>query len=155
EMAEHPFILEFQLRSSDQQQITSHRWLRDHRKLTLLLNVLLSGRMSVQPRDSEHFWAAVSFGSDNPDVRWVQRFYHCNYGEAVTNDFSPPSPRLLPVVDPADYHSRVDQIGSGLHIPGDLDELICLYRALAFPDREKFDRVTYWMDIASGIWGTS
>jgi hypothetical protein len=33
--------------------------MREHRNLTLLLNVLLAGRTSLQPRRSDHFWASV------------------------------------------------------------------------------------------------
>jgi hypothetical protein len=40
EMAEHPFILEFPVKASDQWPITNYRRLRDHRRLTLLLNIL-------------------------------------------------------------------------------------------------------------------
>jgi hypothetical protein len=59
EGAEHPFILEFPMQGSDLWRITNHRWQREHRRLTLLLNVLLAGRTSLQPRRSEHFWASV------------------------------------------------------------------------------------------------
>ena len=33
--------------------------MREHRRLTLLLNVLLTARVSFEPRRSEHFWAHV------------------------------------------------------------------------------------------------
>jgi hypothetical protein len=49
EMADHPFILEFPIKESDFWPITNHRRLREHRNLTLLLNVLLAGRTSLQP----------------------------------------------------------------------------------------------------------
>src|SRR6266404_2932414 len=39
EMADHPFILEFPLQGSDIGSLRNHRRLRDHRHLTLLLNV--------------------------------------------------------------------------------------------------------------------
>ncbi|HEY3242364.1 MAG TPA: hypothetical protein VGM03_03350, partial [Phycisphaerae bacterium] len=50
EMAEHPFILEFPIKPSDQSSIVNYRRTRHHRRLTLLLNVLLAGRSSVQAR---------------------------------------------------------------------------------------------------------
>jgi hypothetical protein len=57
--AEHPLILEFPIIGCELWPITNHRRLLEHRKLTLLLNVLLAGRTSLQPRRSEHFWACV------------------------------------------------------------------------------------------------
>ena len=59
EHAEHPFILEFLIKASDVPRITEHRLMREHRKLTLLLNVLLAGGLLVQPRRTDHFWAVL------------------------------------------------------------------------------------------------
>jgi hypothetical protein len=53
EMAEHPFILEFPIigaPNDDLWPITNHRRIREHRRLTLLLNVLLTARVSFEPR---------------------------------------------------------------------------------------------------------
>jgi hypothetical protein len=58
-MAEHPFILEFPVKVSSQWPIANHRRLRNHRFLTLLLNILLAGRTCVQPRRYRHLWATV------------------------------------------------------------------------------------------------
>jgi hypothetical protein len=58
-MAEHPFILEFPVKASDFWPLTNYRRMRDHRELTLLLNVLLAGNTSYQPPRSEHFWALI------------------------------------------------------------------------------------------------
>jgi hypothetical protein len=59
EMAEHPFILEFPVTVSDVWPITNYRRVRDHRRFTLLQNILLAGRTSVQPRRPRHFWATA------------------------------------------------------------------------------------------------
>jgi hypothetical protein len=47
--AHDPFILEFPIKGSDLLFITNHRRIREHRKLTLLLNALLAARMSCLP----------------------------------------------------------------------------------------------------------
>lgn len=65
EGAEHPFILEFPISESGFWPVTNHRRLREHRKLTLLFNVLLAGRTSLQPRRSRHFWASVHHEGDS------------------------------------------------------------------------------------------
>lgn len=47
EMADHPFILEFSIQESDFWPITNYRRIREHRDLTLLLNLLLVGHTSL------------------------------------------------------------------------------------------------------------
>jgi hypothetical protein len=59
EKADHPFILEFPIRASDFWPLTNYRRIREHRNLTLLLNLLLAGRTSLQPLQPEAFWACV------------------------------------------------------------------------------------------------
>src|SRR5215472_10043955 len=54
----NPFILEFPIQGSDLWFITNHRRIREHRRLTLLLNLLLAGSASLPPSQSaESFWA--------------------------------------------------------------------------------------------------
>src|SRR5881296_2521439 len=64
EMAEHPFILEVPIQASDFWPVTNHRRMREHRKLTLVLSVLLAGRTSLQLLRHDHFWASVPRDDD-------------------------------------------------------------------------------------------
>jgi hypothetical protein len=57
--AENPFILEFPIKGSDLWFITNHRRIREHRRLTQLLNVLLVGRTSCLSQRPRHFWAHI------------------------------------------------------------------------------------------------
>ena len=96
EMAEHPFILEFPVKASDLWPLTNYRRMREHRNLTFLLNVLLAGHMSFQPRRSQHIWAVIHplTGTD-PEIRWVQQFYFGPLGEVVIDEPSPVSSELI------------------------------------------------------------
>lgn len=157
EIAEHPFILEFPLREvSGLWPVTNHRRMSEHRKLTLLLNVLLAGRTSLQPRRSDHFWAAIpdSDGQHN-EIRWLRQFFFAKLGEAMTDKLSPPAAAPLEEVDPEDYYRDVGHDGYGLRVPADLDESLCLYAGLSSGDRRRFDRATFWMDVASRQWTIS
>lgn len=154
EMAAHPFILEFPIKASDFWPVTNHRRLRRHRQLTLLLNVLLVGRTSLQPRRSEYSWAAVPCNGQT-EFKWVQQFFFAKLGEVVIDDVSPPSKIQLEQVKPEEYYTKVGHDGKGLRVPSDLDNSICLYLQLSENNRAKFDRATYWMDIASRQWNTS
>jgi hypothetical protein len=42
-----------------------------------------------------------------------------------------------------------------LRVRSDLDQSICCYTALSGPNRAKFDRATFWFDMASRQWNTS
>lgn len=155
EMADHPFILEFPIKWSDFWPISNHRRLREHRNLTLLLNVLLVGRTSLQPRRSEHFWASVSWDNNRPEIKWVQQFFFAKLGEAVSDELSPPASEQLEEVEPEEYYTKVGHDGKGLRVPTDLDQSICCYTALSAGNLAKLDRATFWMDMASRQWNIS
>jgi hypothetical protein len=42
-----------------------------------------------------------------------------------------------------------------LRVPADLDQSLCSYAALSAGNRAKFDRATFWMDMASRQWNIS
>jgi hypothetical protein len=154
EIAEHPFILEFPLKVSDLWQITNHRRIREHRKLTLLLNILLAGRTSLQPRRFDHFWASVPKDDGGQEIKWVQQFFFAKLGEAVQDRLSMPAVEPVEAINPQGYAS-VGHDGKGLRVPIDLDESICRYMRLTLENREKFDRAAFWMDMASRQWNIS
>jgi hypothetical protein len=143
-MAEHPFILEFPIQEASIWPITNHRRMREHRNLTLLLNVLLAGRTSLLPRRQGHLWAHIPGADGQSDFKWVQHFYFATLGEAVIGDLSEPTHKLLAEVEPQEYYSSVGHDGKGLRVPADLDQSICLYRQLTPTNRARFDRATFW-----------
>ena len=59
EHADHPFILEFPVKATELRPLLQYRLAREHRRLTLLLNILLAGGTSLQVRRPRHLWAAV------------------------------------------------------------------------------------------------
>jgi hypothetical protein len=154
ELAEHPFILEFPLRETKLWPLTNHRRMREHRDLTLLLNVLLAGRTNLQPRRAPHCWG-TSFGGGGK-TQWVQNSYFGKLDQPVQDTLSSPEGPPLPEIDAAQYFTAVRGIdGQGLRLPGDLDDSICCYQALLPTRREDFNRATYWLDMASRQWHVS
>lgn len=153
EIADHPFILEFPIQATDFWQMTNHRRMREHRKLSLVLNILLRARISVQARRHQHFWAI--FRHNPIDIRWVQEFFFAQLGEPVLDNLSAPASEKLEEVDPDSYFDMLGHDMEGLRIPADLDESICRYMELAPVSRRKFDRSAYWMDMASHQWDIS
>ena len=155
EMADHPFILEFPIKASGFWPVTNHRRMREHRNLTLLLDVLLAGRTSLQPRRSEHFWASVPRDDGRHEIKWVGRFFFAKLGDGVIDELSPPADDQLEEVEPEEYYKKVGHDGKGLRVPADLDQSICLYLQLSQTNRAKFDRATFWMGMASSQWNIS
>ena len=155
EMADHPFILEFPIKETDCWPVTNHRRMRGHRNLTLLLNVLLAGHTSFQSNRSAHFWANVPCDDGRHESKWLQKFFFARLEEIVLDDLSPPAEELIEEVEPEEYYTKVGHDGKGLRVPADLDQSICCYMALPEENRAKFDRATFWMEMASRQWDTS
>jgi hypothetical protein len=155
-MAEHPFILEFPVKASDLWPLTNHRRLREHRDLTLLLNVLLAGRVTFQPHRAQHFWAMINpLAGTNPEIRWVQQFYFGPLPEIVTDELSPPAAESIQEIDPNQYYGQIGHDGKGLRVPTDLDDLICRYQQLSGSNRPKFNRAAFWMYQSARVWTLS
>jgi hypothetical protein len=156
EIAEHPFILEFPVKASDLWPLTNYRCIREHRDLTFLLNVLLAGHASFQPRRSPHFWAAIHpFDGNDPDIRWVQQFYFAPLGEVVIDELSPVSSELIEEIEPNEYFGKIGHDGKGLRVPTDLDDLICRYQQLSGANRSKLNRAMFWMYQSARVWTLS
>jgi hypothetical protein len=137
EIAEHPFILEFPVIKSDFWPLTNHRRMRTHRNLTLLLNVLLAGGTSLQPRRPRHFWANIPHKGDQLDIKWVQEFLFAKVGDVIIDELSPPTGQPLEEMESERYYAETGYDGKGLRVPSDLDQLICLYLQLAGANRSK------------------
>src|SRR5258708_10679375 len=120
--------------------------MREHRDVTLLLNVLVNGRTSVQPLRSEHVWADVSGNGGPTDIKWVrQNFWAKLPGnqEAVVDELSPPATKQIDQLEPAEYYAQMGDDGTGLRLPTDLDEAICLYQQLPPSKRPDFNHAAF------------
>ncbi|HEX4613547.1 MAG TPA: hypothetical protein VH092_35525 [Urbifossiella sp.] len=155
--SDHPFILEFPIRDTDCWPITNHRRIREHLRLTLMLNTVLAGRMSVQnARQPSHSWGCFRRDDGELEVRWVQNTYFGQLGQCVLDVPSPLWGGLLEVIPAERYFEEVRGIdGLGLRVPSDLDESICRYQQLPAIRREEFDRAAYWLDMGSRQWAIS
>jgi hypothetical protein len=158
EMAQHPFILEFPVMETRRWPLTNYRRIRDHRHLTLLLNVLLRGRISLMSDRSAHFWAIIPVegAPGEHKTQWVQRYFFGPLEPCVRDELSPPAEKSIRVIEAAQYRSGIFGVdGEGLRLPSDLDDSICAYQALSPANRAKFNRAAFWLDIASAVWETS
>jgi hypothetical protein len=121
----NPFILEFPIKGSNLPAITDHRRIREHGKLTLLLNVLLAGTTSAPLQRAGHFWAHIPRDDGGPpDIRWVQEWYYAPLDHIVLDEPSAPAAERLEEVEPEKYYTNVGNDLRGLRVPADLDESI-------------------------------
>ena len=152
EIAQHPFILEFPIKESVSWPLTNFRRIREHRKLTLLLNILLNGQTGFLSTRSNHFWAVSPDKLGVSESQWVQEFYTGKNDNPVNDELTSQSGDQLQEIAPEDYYAQVGLDGKGLRIPTDLDESIMLYFQLSPENRFKFDTSTYWVYNAYKQW---
>jgi RHS repeat-associated protein len=89
------------------------------------------------------------------EPKWVQEFFWAKFGEAVVNELSPPASERLEIIDPTAYYQPRGIDGKGMSVPADLDDSICCYLGLPHPQRGKFDRACFWLDMAYRQWTDS
>ena len=157
ECADHPFILEFPIRDAGYWPITNDRRMREHRRLTLMLNIVLAGRMSIQNvQRPVHSWGAFHREDGGFEVRWVQNTYFGPLGDCVSLTPSPLSQDRIEVVPADRYFGGIwGKDGPVLRVPSDLDESIYRYQNLPTLRRQEFDRAAYWFAMASRQWTVS
>jgi hypothetical protein len=153
EGGENPFILEFSIRESRLWDLKNYRRRREHRKLTLVLNLLLAGTISRLPARSRHFWTNVG-GDAGPKMKWVQEWYYADFGNIFLDELSPQIEAKLEVIVAEKYYG-IGLDGRGMRVPSDLDDSIYRYQHLPPDLQSKFDRAAYWMSMASRQWTDS
>ena len=92
--AQHPFMLEFPINDGGLLFITYHRRRREHRKFTMLLNLLLVGRISSLLPRPQSFWASLPPEDAQPfpeNFKWVTEGYDGPLDDIVLDKHSPPA----------------------------------------------------------------
>jgi len=155
-----PFILEFPIRDAGvwpatNYPITNQRRIREHQKLTRLLNLLLEGTTRFLGERRRNFWANVNPGGEWK-LEWVQEWYFADFGQIVIEELSTPVGEKLEEIESEKYYKEATGLdGRGLRVPDDLDDSICRYQSLRAPLQAKFDRAAYWLSMASRQWEDS
>ena len=155
EMGAHPFILEVPLYSDTSFQVMNWRRVREHRRLTRLLNVLLKGEITCETVQHEHVWA-LEPDLATPRSSWRQHSYAgADFSPVIADALAMPTGERAEVVSADEYFAQLGFVGGPLRVPSDLDDSICRYQALRPECRERFNRALFWLDIASRHWVSS
>ncbi|MDB6158090.1 MAG: hypothetical protein JWO04_1796 [Gammaproteobacteria bacterium] len=102
-MGDHPFVLEFPTHSDSAWGVMVKRRLHEHRKLTLLLNVLLTGGIIFEPRQLAHAWACTGMENGQFRSEWLQLSYFADIGQIVTGGISEAAGDPVETVSPDEY----------------------------------------------------
>jgi hypothetical protein len=152
--AQNPFILEFPIIESEFWPATNYRRRRTHRRLTLLLNLLLAGRIQLQPRQREPVWV-LDMTTDPTGNAFMQAGYLSHLDAIVLGAPSPAVSPSIQEVEPTEYYTWKGNVGGPLRVPSILDETLAGYLGLPEPLRARFDRSLFWLDMSQRQWNVS
>jgi hypothetical protein len=157
-MGDHPFVLEYRVRSSSAFSVALMRRSRRYWELHLLLSLLLRGRITRETPESQHHWVILPEPMPNGrQTAYVNEGYLVGEGFVlVADDFSDPSEyQQLAVVPDDDYYARRGVQRDEMDVPACLDVFFDRFEAANARTRDQLLRASYWLDAAYRVWHTS
>jgi len=157
-LGEHPFVLEYRVRSSANDAVVFTRRRRSW-ELHLLLSLVLRGSITHETDAKPHHWVLMG----EPTAAGVHTAY-VNEGYMVegliarADSFSNPEglPELVVVPDEEYYARRgIDISEDALDAPAGLDAFLNRFEDADPRTREQLLRASYWLDAAYRVWDTS
>jgi hypothetical protein len=156
---DHPFVLEFRIRTSREAGLTNLRLRRGSEERGLLLNAVL--RRSIRSSDAvrqAHEWVTPMSGPRmwGPSL-WARRGYQLPRFEPLRPKFTRLGPRIH-VAHDADYYAADGwkrdprTIEDALVLPESLSNLIAAFDRLGAEDRRRFLRAAFWFSASRGAW---
>jgi hypothetical protein len=157
--ADHPFILEYKVRSSSNFTVALSRRMRRLWELHLLLSLLLRRGVTREHPEVQHHWVILPEAS-------VEGFHtvYANTGYIVGEGFvnkgpslTEPEPHLSPLtVTPAtEYYSWERVVPDEMEIPDCIDGFFDRVDASSATCRDQLFRAAYWYDMAYRVWPAS
>jgi len=157
-MGDHPFVLEYRVRSSSDFSVALMRRSRRYWELHLLLSLVLRGRITRETFEPQHHWVILLEPMPNSlQTAYVNEGYLVGEGFLlVADDFSDPSeyPQLAVVPDD-DYYARRGVSRDEMDVPACLDVFFDRFDAADTRTRDRLLRASYWLDAAYRVWHVS
>jgi len=150
--ADHPFILEFPLKSSSDGFVTNNRAMRRALELTWTLNALLRASITrIGPR-ARHLWGLIQTdqlkGPTQNDVKWVQEYYAIDGLPIQYADFSQACPEQVRVIPHDEYYDSLFIMSDDLVLPDNITQMLDKVEGLDLVERRRFTRAARWMHAA-------
>jgi hypothetical protein len=157
-MGDHPFVLEYRVRSSSAFSVALMRRSRRYWEQHLLLSLLLRGRITRETFEPQHHWVILPEPMPNGlQTAYVNEGYLVGEGFLlVADDFSDPSEHpQLAVVPDDDYYARRGVSRDEMDVPACLDVFFDRFDAADTRTRDQLLRASYWLDAAYRVWHVS
>jgi hypothetical protein len=159
-LAPHPLILEFKVRRSADDRLTTVRWSDTETKLVLLLNALLRFGLTHTGFRSRCRWVIAMEWPEGPTgpvttgTTYATDGYLLQDFTTSADDFSNTShlPEI-PTLAPGEPHSP--DFMAALQIPSYLAPRVACYYALSDLDHDVFNRSLYWFAHAKAMYSVS
>ncbi|MGH8925036.1 MAG: hypothetical protein ACRDWA_10425 [Acidimicrobiia bacterium] len=122
-------------------------------ELELLLDALLSQRITAPSARSRHHWVFAPIGSD-PPVLWTNEGYIIPGFRFLVDEMPEVESGTLPLagVHSEKYYDSLEGYSDTLTVPTTFESLLDAFDALAGDDRNRFLRACYWLHVAGAIW---
>jgi len=149
-IADHPFLLEVQIKGSRNAAVEIQRHLRRSREVELLLCVLLRGYIRSDRSKLRHSWVMPPADKNpprlSPSVFW-QVGYHYEGHKYLREHFSPTiGIPPMEICDPNEYYSRFGiSLGQTLDLPATINAAIVAYNRLPSGIRRTFLTSCTWL----------
>jgi hypothetical protein len=149
----HPFLLEFPFVNSVNSMTKFSRRQRIAFELTLLLNAVLAGSVTIIGSRYKPKWVIWDDASPpNPTYRYCQEGYsyegfnaECNALTSIV-DCEP-----MRRIDPQGYYGQPFQLTLSLQLPNSIDHLVSKYFSLSRDNKERFLRAAFWLHQSNEI----
>lgn len=153
--ADHPFILEFPLKSSSDGFVTNNRAMRRALELTWTLNALLRTSITrIGPR-AQHIWGLVQTAQleapAQQNVKWVQQYYAIDNLPIQYADFSLPTSHQIEVIGHDEYYDSRCIVSDDLILPVSISDMLHKAEGLDLLERRRFIRSVRWMYAATPL----
>jgi hypothetical protein len=153
-IAEHPFIVDFLFSDSPDWSIGRMRCGRRAADLMLVLNVLLTSRVTAPTVRSRKHWVWAPQGS-TPAVMWTGEGYMIPDFQYLVDQLPDIEGATLEMLPAESYYDRKSVGSDTLNLPAELPALLDAFHALTGDNRDRFLRACYWYHTASAIWDYS
>ena len=155
---EHPAIIEFRFRASQNFEVNSYRRNQAVSKFATILSSLLKGRIKIKSYKLQTRWVLsknTSTGNQEPAIL-LEGYNYDGFKNLDTQFSSVNGIDPIASVPPQEYfNTERILVGTPLSIPATLDDLISKYLSLPFSSQDKYFRAAYWFDQSKELYLTS
>ena len=145
---DHPFLIEFEIYDSPNLSIRIDRIYSRAQKLSLFLNAIVKGSITVPSTDTHYRWVT----RNDPKSQYEHMRESYGYAEFQPyQEFFTKCDAMPPIefVDDVTYFGRMGyDLGRPLQLPNTFEQLFNTFLQLDIPLQEKFYRAAYWYNLA-------